>query len=386
MTRSSHPIQKHISDFDNDFERTLRRTKKQQEAQPSNLEPELEENKVEEEKEPKAQGVEQPQVMAADNRTIKELSASGLDNTAPLCIQYPRAAPEKTDEFELKSSLLHHIPKFHGLSMEDPNKHLKEFEVVCSSMTPVNVDSNILKMKAFPFSLLEKAKDWLYELAPGTVTSWESMKRAFLEKFFPTSRVILLRKKISGIQQNQGESFPTYYERFKTLVASCPQHQLKEELLLQYFYEGLLPIERQMLDASAGGALVDKTPMDAKILIANRALNAQQYEGVGQRETPRPHHVNEVSSISELQSQMANLTSMLSQFVEGPKPQGTTMCGVCSIQGHQSDQCPQLIENGGWESAHAVGYGNPNQPRGDPFSNTYNPGWRDHPNFRWRDA
>ncbi|XP_048445099.1 uncharacterized protein LOC125479610, partial [Pyrus x bretschneideri] len=169
----------------------------------------------------------------------------------------------------LKSSLLHHIPKFHGLSMEDPNKHLKEFEVVCSSMTPVTVDGSILKMKAFPFSLMDKAKDWLYELAPETVTSWESMKRAFLEKFFPTSRVILLRKKISGIQQNHGETFPAYHERFKGLVASCPQHQMKEELLLQYFYEGLLPIERQMLDASAGGALVDKTPRDAKINMPN---------------------------------------------------------------------------------------------------------------------
>ncbi|CAN6573225.1 unnamed protein product [Malus baccata var. baccata] len=158
--------------------------------------------------------------------------------------------------------------------MEDPNTHLKEFKMVCSSMTPINVDGSILKMKAFPISLLEKAKDWLYELAPGTVTSWESMKRAFLEKFFPTSRVILLRKSISGIQQEEGESFPTYYERFKSLVSSCPQHQMKEELLLQYFYEGLLPIERQMLDASAGGALVDKTPTAAKTLIANRALNA----------------------------------------------------------------------------------------------------------------
>ncbi|CAN6576801.1 unnamed protein product [Malus baccata var. baccata] len=248
---------------------------------------------------------EEEKVMAADNRTIKELSASGLANVAPLCIQYPLAAQGKTNEFELKSSLLHHIPKYHGLSMEDPNKHLKEFEVVCSSMTPINVDGNILMMKAFPFSLVEKAKDWLYELAPGTVTSWESMKRAFLEKFFPTSRVILLRKKISGIQQSQGESFPAYYERFKALVASCPQHQMKEELLLQYFYEGLLPIERQMLDASAGG--------------------------------------------------------------------------------HLKDQCPQLIENGGWESANAVGFGSQNQPRNDPYSNTYNPGWREHPNFKWRE-
>ncbi|CAN6704231.1 unnamed protein product [Malus baccata var. baccata] len=268
--------------------------------------------------------------------------------------------------------------------MEDPNKHLKEFEVVCSSMTPVNVDGNTLKMKAFPFSLMDKAKDWLYELAPGTVTSWESMKRAFLEKFFPTSRIILLRKKISRIQQEEGESFPTYYERLKSLVASCPQHQMKEELLLQYFYEGLLPLERQMLDASAGGALVDKTPMAAKVLIANRALNAQQYEGVGQRGPPR-HQVHEVSSTSDLHSQLANLTSIVSQMAEGMKMQGPVVCGVCSIQGHVSEKCPQLIENGGWESANAIGFQGQNQSRHDPYSNTYNPGWRDHPNFKWRE-
>ncbi|KAM1050661.1 hypothetical protein ACFX1Q_032356 [Malus domestica] len=216
MTRSSHLIREHILDFDDDFERTLRRNRNQQDRNPPIPEPKFEEHPLEEK--------EEDPNMAADNQTIKELSASGLDNVDPLCIQYPMAALGKTNEFELKSSLLHHIPKFHGMSMEDLNKHLKDFEVVSSSMTPVNVDGSILKMKAFPFSLLEKAKNWLYELASGTVTSWESMKRAFLEKFFPTSRVIQLRKRISGIQQNQGESFPTYYERFKTLVASCPQH------------------------------------------------------------------------------------------------------------------------------------------------------------------
>ncbi|KAM2574822.1 hypothetical protein TB2_006726 [Malus domestica] len=360
MTRSSHKVRENILDFDDDFERNLRRARNQQEPIP---EPDLEEEVLEEEEEPTAQVGEEDQGMAVDNRTLKELSASGLDNAAPLCIQYPTAAQGKTEEFELKSSLLHHIPKYHGLSMEDPNKHLKEFEVVCSSMTPVNVDGSILKMKAFPFSLMDKAKDWLYELAPGTVTSWESMKRAFLEKFFPTSRIILLRKKISGIQQEEGESFPTYYERFKSLVASCPQHQMKEELLLQYFYEGLLPLERQMLDASAGGALVDKTPMAAKILISNRALNAQQYEGVGQR-GPSRHQVHEMA--------------------EGMRMQGPIVCGICSIQGHASEKCPQLIENGGWESAHAIGFQGQNQPRNDPYSNTYNPGWRDHPNFKWR--
>ncbi|KAB2595391.1 hypothetical protein D8674_030841 [Pyrus ussuriensis x Pyrus communis] len=161
MTRSSQSVHEHILEFDDDFERTLRRKIRHPEPSPSSSEDESEEEEVEEEE----------QAMVTDTRTIKELSASGLDNAMPLCIQYPRTAQGKTDEFELKSSLLHHIPKYHGLSMEDLNKHLKEFEVVCSSMTPINVDGNILKMKAFPFSILEKAKDWLYELASGTVTS-----------------------------------------------------------------------------------------------------------------------------------------------------------------------------------------------------------------------
>ncbi|CAN6552303.1 unnamed protein product [Malus baccata var. baccata] len=348
MTRSSQTIRANILEFDDDFERKLRRARSQQEHHPPNSESDLEENVQEEEEEATAGIFEEVQGMAVDNRTLKELSASGLDNAAPLCIQYPAAAQ------------------------------------VCSSMTPVNVDGNILKMKAFPFSLMDKAKDWLYELAPGTVTSWESMKRAYLEKFFPTSRIILLRKKISGIQQEEGESFPTYYERFKSLVAFCPQHQMKEELLLQYFYEGLLPLERQMLDASVGGALVDKTPMAAKVLIANRALNAQQYEGVGQRGPPR-HQVHEVSSTSDLHSQLANLTSIVSQMAEGMKMQGPVVCGVCSIQGHVSEKCPQLIENGGWESANAIGFQSQNQSRHDPYSNAYNPGWRDHPNSKWRD-
>ncbi|KAM2358011.1 hypothetical protein ACFX1X_006904 [Malus domestica] len=120
-----------------------------------------------------------------------------------------------------------------------------------------------------------------------------------------------------------------------------------------------------MLDVSVGEALVDKIPMVANTLIANRALNAQQYEGVGQRDNPRQQQVNGV--------------------VEKPKEQSVAACGVCSMNGHLTDKCPQLIENGGWESANAVGFGSQNQPRNDSFLNTYNPGWRDHPNFKWRE-
>ncbi|CAN6677828.1 unnamed protein product [Malus baccata var. baccata] len=51
---------------------------------------------------------------------------------------------------------------------------------------------------------------------------------------------------------------------------------------------------------------------------------------------------------------MANLTTLLSQVVEGPKVKNVVACGVCSMQGHLTDKCPQLIKNGGWETINAV--------------------------------
>ncbi|KAM1000079.1 hypothetical protein ACFX1S_006896 [Malus domestica] len=124
-----------------------------------------------------------------------------------------------------------------------------------------------------------------------------------------------------------------------------------------------------MLDTSAGGALVDKTPVAANILIANRALNAQQYEGIGQRDPPQEHQVNEVSSMAEIQFYLANLTVLVSQVAKRSKVQRTITCGVCSMQGHRNDQCPQLIESGGWENVNAIGYQSQNQPRNNPYSN-----------------
>ncbi|CAN6687747.1 unnamed protein product [Malus baccata var. baccata] len=64
---------------------------------------------------------------------------------------------------------------------------------------------------------------------------------------------------------------------------------------------------------------------------------------VGQRETPR-QQVNE----------LATLTSIVSQMVEGMRMKEPSVCGVCSIQGHASEKCLQLIENGGWESGNAI--------------------------------
>ena len=66
-------------------------------------------------------------------RIIRELASSDATITKNMCIQYPDG------ECELKSRLIHLLPKFHGLAGEDPYHHLKEFHVVWSSMRPTTV-------------------------------------------------------------------------------------------------------------------------------------------------------------------------------------------------------------------------------------------------------
>ncbi|XP_024039448.1 probable disease resistance protein At1g61310 [Citrus clementina] len=120
---------------------------------------------------------------------------------------------------------------------EDPNNHLKEFHVVCSTMKPAGVSEEQVKLMAFPFSLADSAKEWLYYLPSGTVTTWNEMRQLFLEKYFPASKAGSIRKEICGIRQYNGESLYDYWERFKKLCASCPHHQISDQLLIQYFYE-----------------------------------------------------------------------------------------------------------------------------------------------------
>nr|KYP56543.1 hypothetical protein KK1_002784 [Cajanus cajan] len=144
-------------------------------------------------------------------------------------------------------------------------------------MRPPNVPEDHIYLKAFPFSLEDLAKDWLYYLAPGSITGWDDLKRVFLEKFFPASRTTAIRKDISGIRQLTGESLYEYWERFKRLCASCPHHQISEQLLLQYFYEGLKMMDRSMIDAASGGALGDMTPASTRRVIEKMASNSQEF-------------------------------------------------------------------------------------------------------------
>ena len=81
-------------------------------------------------------------------------------------------------------------------------------------------------------------------------------------------------------------------------------------------------------------------------------------------------------AIANIQAQIANLTSQLSQHIERTTMQSIPTYGV---QGYQAHERPQR----GWENVDTWGYQSPNQSRNNLFSNTYNSDWIDHSNSMW---
>ena len=102
-----------------------------------------------------------------DTNQRDNMAAAAAAEEQPLCI----TCPILNAPLELRTCMIHMLPKFQGLENEDPHRHLKEFYVVCSSMRPQGITDEQIRLVAFPFTLIESAKDWLYYLPPGSITT-----------------------------------------------------------------------------------------------------------------------------------------------------------------------------------------------------------------------
>ncbi|RDX91148.1 hypothetical protein CR513_26910, partial [Mucuna pruriens] len=171
------------------------------------------------------------------------------------------------------------------------------------------------------------------------------MKRMFLEKFFPAFRTATIRKEIYGIKEHSDETLHEYWERFNKLCATCPHHQISEQLLIQYFCKGLMIMDRSMIDTTSGGALMDKTRVVVRHLISNMASNMQQFKTRG---TIAPIMVNEIGMIDNprLENQLTELTSLVRQLVIGQHQPITIVkaCGICTSVENPTEMCPTLQE------------------------------------------
>jgi hypothetical protein len=73
----------------------------------------------------------------------------------------------------MKNIPLSALPNFHGLSLEDPDEFLFEFDILCRSY---DYTSNAQKLKLFPSTLKGNALRWFMSFGEHVITSWDQMK------------------------------------------------------------------------------------------------------------------------------------------------------------------------------------------------------------------
>jgi hypothetical protein len=101
---------------------------------------------------------------------------------------------------------------------------VKKFKNICATIKFQNFSEESVHLRLFPFSLHDRATEWLDSNAPGSITSWEELLKQFYNKFFPMFRVNEARKEISSFTQDEDEKFSECWARFKDLLMKCPPH------------------------------------------------------------------------------------------------------------------------------------------------------------------
>ena len=330
----------------------------------------------------RAANVERENHEAADaNRPLRDFTAPRAEE-----IHLGYTAPTiNAEEYQIPPAWVSMVQRnlFHGLPHEDATQHLANFEEICSTIKVQTVSPENLKVMAFTFSLADKAKSWIRGQRPENMNTWPKVANAFLNKFFPPSKTNSLRHQIHNFRQKGDETMSEAWERFQELQRCCPHHGIEGWNLLQIFYNSLLPQDKGMLDAAAGGSLMNKGAIDGYKLVDDMALNQSQWHNP--RETPviLQRGMKEVSSNSNMAAEIAALNRKIDQMsVKSVNNSSPLPCSICGGTDHLAINCG-VSNEGSYEDVNAINQGN-FQPNNNPYSNTYNPGWRNHPNFSWR--
>ncbi|XP_021737859.1 uncharacterized protein LOC110704387 [Chenopodium quinoa] len=292
------------------------------------------------------------------DQPTKSLLEYGIPDTTTRILSSIVRPPVTAQHFELKPQFIQFISNdsFAGLPHDCPVSHIDIFLEKCDTMKMNGVTDDALRLRLFPFSLRDRAKEWLRDEGSGLFDTWDKLVKAFLVKFLGHEKTARLRNELSTFRQSDDESLYEAWRRFKRLQRQCPHHGIPEWLLIQTFYNGLTHEFRIYIDAASGGSLLTKNPTEAKDLIEKMAANVNYHPG-GRQNVKKGGKLD------------VDALTMLASFV----------------QGHIAPNCPQNPSEMSIEQANAFYSSNPKNPY-DPYSNSYNEGWKHHPNLSYKNT
>jgi hypothetical protein len=175
--------------------------------------------------------------------------------------------------------------------------------------------------------------------------------RAFIKEYYSPGKTQSLRNKIATFAQYPTETISEAFECFNEYTRLVPHHKFLKEDLVQKFYQGLTMASRTIIDASAGGSIIELTPTQAFTLFKKVADN-DTWASSGHLHPFQPtgnvKGVLQVEKEDILEGKIDSLMRRLekmeiekkeAQDVKAAKARST--CEECGEYGHVQKDCPE---------------------------------------------
>ena len=212
------------------------------------------------------------------------------------------------------------FPTFHGMENENSYTHIREFEEVCTTFVEGAIDMDLLKLKAFPLTLKDKAKIWLNSLRPRTIRNWEELQAEFLKKFFSAHKTNNLKRQIYTFAAHDNEKFYQCWERYMETISACPHHGSDTWMLVNHFYDGMSSAMKQLLETMCGGDFLSKNPDEAMDFVNYVDETSKAWDEPNPREIdrmrPSPNQRGGIYSLSEDMETKAKLSTLARRLEE----------------------------------------------------------------------
>ena len=328
---------------------------------------------------------QQSQQVAPINPTAYRLMR---DHIHPLRVSAPSCIIPPADDVVVRPYLVPLLPTFHGMENENPYTHIREFEEVCTTFKEEVPDMDLLKLKAFPLTLKDKAKIWLNSLRPRTIRNWAKLQAEFLKKFFSTTKTNCLKRQIYTYSAYDNEKFYQCWERFMETISACPHHGFDTWMLVNHFYGGMSPTMKQLLETMCGRDFLSNHPDEAMDFLNYVVETSKVWDELNPREVekmrPSAHQRGGIFVLSEDMEMKARISILAREVeeLEGKRlhevqamtenPAQANPCINCQPTVHPGEHSPiaPSVKDLMSEHANVVGQYKP-QPNA-PYGNTYN--------------
>ncbi|CAM8950921.1 unnamed protein product [Rhodiola kirilowii] len=147
------------------------------------------------------------------------------------------------------------------------------------------------------------------------------------------------------MRQGPNECMYDYLEKLNRLERSCCNLGLPEKLLIEYLLDGFKPIDKMLLDASAGGTMSSLPLRGIRELISKVAENARfREENSRQEEFTRTKNVANVETpVNPMTEDLKQMKEMMIHLMRR-EPAQIKPYEFCGAMDHKTDSCPTLLE------------------------------------------